>query len=110
MPMKKFVNDPANLTKELLEGYAMCYKSKVKIVNDKIVVRVTPKAKSARVKREIDEKGGVYYKVYVTTAPEDGKANKAVIALLAKELGVPKSSLTIVRGLTSRDKLLQIGK
>ena len=43
MPMKKFVNDPANLTKELLEGYAMCYKSKVKIVNDKIVVRVTPK-------------------------------------------------------------------
>ena len=43
MPMKKFVNDPANLTKELLEGLAMCYSNKVKLVNGKTVVRAVPK-------------------------------------------------------------------
>jgi len=42
MPMKKFINDPANLTKELLEGLALCYSSKVKLVNEKIVMRATP--------------------------------------------------------------------
>ena len=46
MPMKKFLNDPANLTKELLEGFSMCYKGRVKIVSDKIVVRATPKDQS----------------------------------------------------------------
>ncbi len=44
MPMKKFMNDPANLTAEMLEGLAMAYCDKVKVVNDRIVVRATPKA------------------------------------------------------------------
>ncbi len=43
MPMKKFINDPADLTRELLEGLALCYSGKVKIVSEKIVVRATPK-------------------------------------------------------------------
>jgi len=43
MPMKKFINDPANLTKELLEGLSLCYSNKVKLVNEKIVMRATPK-------------------------------------------------------------------
>lgn len=71
-------------------------------------IRVTPKAKSARIKKEIAEDGSVYYKVYVTVAAEDGKANVAVIALLAKALGVPKSALSITRGLASRDKIVEI--
>ncbi|HCK32916.1 MAG: hypothetical protein CMH32_06075 [Micavibrio sp.] len=73
-------------------------------------VRVTPKAKSARIKKEITEGGGTLYKVYVTVVPEDGKANKAVIALLSKALGVPKSALTITHGLTSRDKIIEISR
>ena len=40
--------------------------------------------------------------------PEDGKANAAVIKLLAKALGVAKSRLVLVRGATSRDKLFRI--
>lgn len=44
MPMKKFMNDPANLTAEMLEGLAMAYSDKVKIVNERIVVRSKPKA------------------------------------------------------------------
>ncbi len=42
MKMKKFINDPANLTAELLEGLAMAYPV-VKIVNERIVVRAEPK-------------------------------------------------------------------
>lgn len=44
MPMKKFMNDPANLTKELLEGLAGCYSDMITLVNEKIVMRKTPKA------------------------------------------------------------------
>jgi dihydroxyacetone kinase-like protein len=41
--MKKFLNDPANLTPELLEGYCLAYSDKVKLESQKIVVRATPK-------------------------------------------------------------------
>ena len=44
MPMKKFMNDPANLTKELLEGLVGCYSDTLSLVNEKIVVRKTPKS------------------------------------------------------------------
>jgi uncharacterized protein YggU (UPF0235/DUF167 family) len=44
----------------------------------------------------------------VTAAPEKGKANAAVVALLSETLGVPKSSIEIVRGDTSRNKTLRI--
>ena len=69
----------------------------------RLAVRVTPNAKADRV---MIEEGQV--KVRVTVAPEDGKANKAVITLLAKALGVSKSSLSIIRGETARDKLIQL--
>lgn len=71
-------------------------------------VRVTPKAKSERIKKEIGVDGTPLYKVYVNAAPEDGKANEAVIKLLAKALGVSKSSLTITRGHTSREKTITL--
>ncbi len=44
----------------------------------------------------------------VTAPPTDGKANAGVIALLAKTLGVSKSRLEIVRGYSSRDKVVSI--
>jgi uncharacterized protein YggU (UPF0235/DUF167 family) len=75
---------------------------------DILRVKVTPKAKSERIKKEIAADGSVLYKIYVTAAPEDGKANAAVIKLLAKALGIAKSSLTITRGLTSREKTIQV--
>ncbi|MEZ5919107.1 MAG: DUF167 domain-containing protein [Alphaproteobacteria bacterium] len=71
-------------------------------------VCVTPKAKAERIKKETAEDGTPLYKIYVTAPPEDGKANKAMIALLAKTLGIPKSALKITRGLTSRDKTIQL--
>ncbi|WP_410795887.1 DUF167 domain-containing protein [Parvularcula sp. LCG005] len=46
--------------------------------------------------------------VRVTTAPEKGKANDAVIKILARYLGVSKSSLTIEAGETDRNKRLRM--
>jgi hypothetical protein len=43
-------------------------------------------------------------KVAVTAAPERGKANKAVIAVLAKALGIKRSQIEQLSGLTSQDK------
>lgn len=69
-----------------------------------IAVRVTPKASRNRIERE-----GDVLRVYVTTVPENGKANAAVQKLLAKALGLPKSRLDLIRGATSRDKVFRIG-
>lgn len=70
---------------------------------DILAVRVTPKASAERIVRE-----GDLWRVYVTVAPEDGKANKAVLALLAKYLGVAKIRLEIVQGETVRDKRIRV--
>ncbi|MCO8146315.1 DUF167 domain-containing protein [Rhodovulum tesquicola] len=64
-----------------------------------IALRVTPRASRDRI---VPEDG--LLRVYVTCVPEDGKANAAVLRLLSRALGVPKSRLEIVRGHTARDK------
>lgn len=79
-----------------------------KIVGNPFAVRVTPKASSNRITVEQLEDGSPLLRVYVTTVPEDGKANQAVIKLLAKEMGVAKTSLTIIKGAKDRNKLVQI--
>jgi|TARA_B100001964_G_C14043713_1_gene513800 hypothetical protein len=70
-------------------------------------VRVTPKASANRVRIE-ERSEGPLVRVDVTVAPEDGKANKQVVKLLARELSLPKSALVIVRGQTSREKTISI--
>ena len=47
-------------------------------------------------------------KLSVGAPPEDGKANAAVIALLAEALGVAKSAISVVSGATDRRKLVEI--
>ena len=62
-------------------------------------VRVTPKSSTNEIAglfRASD--GAVSLQVRVTAQPEKGKANKAVIKILAKELGFAKSNLEIVAG------------
>jgi dihydroxyacetone kinase-like protein len=44
MQMKKFLNDPKNVVRELLEGYVLAYPDKVKLSGSGTVVRVAPKA------------------------------------------------------------------
>ncbi|SMO32181.1 DUF167 domain-containing protein [Paracoccus laeviglucosivorans] len=68
-----------------------------------IAVCVTPRASRNAVALD-----GQTIRVTVTAVPEDGKANAAVIKLLAKSLGVAKSRLVLVRGATARDKLFRL--
>lgn len=71
-------------------------------------VRVTPKASRNQVLFEDQPDGKTLVRVHVTAAPEDDKANKAVIKLLAKALGLPASSLEITHGHKGRDKVVRI--
>ena len=66
-------------------------------------VRVTP---GARTESLAIVDGGVQVKV--RAKPQDGAANTAVEALVAKALGIPKSRCTLLRGATSREKVLAI--
>ena len=77
--------------------------SHLAIPGTEIAVRVTPKASRNAVVAE----GGAI-RVYVTVVPESGKANAAVIRLLAKSLGVAKSRLDLMRGATARDKVFRV--
>jgi len=63
-------------------------------------VRVQPKARANAVKGW----HGDTLRVSVTAVPEDGRANRAVIALLAETFDVAPSSINLVRGAASRDK------
>ncbi len=58
--------------------------------------------------REEVFKRGEEYVVRVRQAPEDGKANEAMLKLMAAHLKVPRASIKIVSGLTSRHKILDI--
>ncbi len=57
--------------------------------------------------RSVERRGDVI-RVRTTAAPEKGRANDDVTALLADFLGVPRSSLTLVRGRTASRKLYKI--
>ncbi|NKJ00072.1 DUF167 domain-containing protein [Novosphingobium sp. SG707] len=69
----------------------------------RLAVKVTPGARSEGV--EIVE-GRLLVKV--RAKPEDGKATEAVIELVAQALGIGSSRVTLLRGATSREKLLSI--
>ncbi len=69
----------------------------------RLALRVTPGARSEGL--EIAD-GRLLVKVRVK--PEDGKANEAVLRMLAEALGIATSRLRMLRGATGRDKLVGI--
>ncbi len=64
-------------------------------------LRISPNA--SRSELIID---GDIVKLKITTPPVDGKANKAVVEFLSKHFKVPKTSILIIKGETSREKTL----
>lgn len=71
----------------------------------RLSVRLTPNGgRDAIDGLETVSDGECYLKARVSVAPEKGKANKALIALLSKSLGLPKSTLSIISGDTARKK------
>ena len=69
-------------------------------------IKVWVQPKSSR--NQVDGFQDGALRVRVTAAPTEGQANAAVIAILAKTLGVSKSRLEIIRGYSSRDKVVSV--
>lgn len=69
----------------------------------RLALRVTPGARSEGI---AIEDGRLLVKV--RAKPQDGAANEAVLALLAEALGIATSRLRLLRGATSREKLVQV--
>ncbi|GCE27012.1 UPF0235 protein [Dictyobacter alpinus] len=68
-----------------------------------ISIRVVPRSG-----KNVLEWDGEGLKARLTAPPVDGAANQALIALLASQLAIPKRAITIVRGTTSRQKVVAI--
>ena len=72
-------------------------------------LRLTPKASANRIGPvTLDADGQAVLKVAVTAAPEDGKANKALIKLLAKTWRLPQGATSVKKGHKDRCKTLLI--
>lgn len=70
----------------------------------RLALRVTPGARS-----EALELGEGVLLVKVRAKAKEGEANDAVLALLARALGIATSRLRVLRGATGRDKVVQVG-
>jgi len=73
-----------------------------------VPVRVTPRARKPGLAGLVDSADGKRLAIGVTDPPEDGRANRAACAALAKALGIPASAVAVVQGATSRQKLLRV--
>ncbi|MBI4922106.1 MAG: DUF167 domain-containing protein [Devosia nanyangense] len=72
-------------------------------------LRVTPNAGADRIEGvETRDDGSAVLRLRVAAVPDKGKANAAVVALLSKALGVPKSSISVTAGETARLKTVAI--
>lgn len=66
-------------------------------------VRVTPRARRNALALE-----GETLRAWLMAPPVDGAANAALLALLSERLGVPKRAVSLVRGETTREKVVAI--
>lgn len=74
-----------------------------------LAVKLTPGAAADHIDGwDVDAEGRPVLKVRVRARPIEGEANDALVKLIAKALGVPKSAVTIQRGGQSRTKILMI--
>jgi len=71
----------------------------------KIQVKVKPSSKT----EELSQKGDTFI-VKVKEPPKEGKANQAVIKLLAEHFGVPQSQVRILSGFRSRNKVIEVAE
>jgi uncharacterized protein (TIGR00251 family) len=69
-----------------------------------VAIRLQPRAKREEV---VGERAGAIV-IRVTAPPVDGKANAALCAFIAKAAGVSASRVDVVRGQTSRDKVVRV--
>jgi dihydroxyacetone kinase-like protein len=87
MPMKKFINDPENLTAELLDGYVKAYSNKVALQSEKLVVRAQPKDTS---KVAIVTLGGSGHEPALSGFVGEGMLDISVVGDIFAAPGPPK--------------------
>jgi dihydroxyacetone kinase-like protein len=87
MAMKKFINNPNDLTKELLEGYCAAFPKKVKLVSEKIVVRAKPKDPS---KVALLTLGGAGHEPALSGFVGKGMLDASVVGDIFAAPGAPK--------------------
>lgn len=73
-----------------------------------VAVRLTPKAGADRIDGVVMETAASALKARVTAAPESGKANAALLKLLAKHWKLPKSAMTVASGAKDRRKTVHV--
>ena len=71
----------------------------------KIRVKIKPNSRTEELSQEGDS-----FIVKVKEPPREGKANQAVIKLLAQHFGVPQSQVRIISGLRSRNKVIEVAE
>ena len=74
------------------------------VATTRLRLRVSPGAGRAA----IVGRHGDAWKVRVTEPPEHGRANEAVVQLLAKTLALPRDAVAIVSGHSGRDKIVEL--
>lgn len=70
-----------------------------------ITIKVKPRAKENKVEQEKEK-----LKISVKAPPEQGKANKEVVGILSKHFSTPRSSIHILKGHKSQNKIVRIKK
>ncbi|MBP9695007.1 MAG: DUF167 domain-containing protein [Candidatus Magasanikbacteria bacterium] len=73
----------------------------------KITIKVLPRSAKNEIVNGDTEDGLI--KVKLTASPVDGEANEALIKFLSDFWDIPKSKIRIVKGKTSRNKIIEIG-
>ncbi|USN55514.1 MAG: DUF167 domain-containing protein [Candidatus Peribacteria bacterium] len=74
-------------------------------------IYLTPNAKSNSISADGEDMfGNVVYKCRVAAPPKEGEANKALILFLSDLLAIPKSTISITRGIKSRHKVVTIDR
>ena len=75
----------------------------------RLAVKLTPGASADRIDGwDVDAGGRPVLKIRVRARPVEGEANEALVKLVARALGVPKSAVSVQRGGQSRTKILVI--
>jgi uncharacterized protein len=75
----------------------------------RVAIRLAPRAKADRLLAVVTvAEGGHAIKASVTAPPEGGRANEALLRLLAHAWRLPRRDLSIVAGAAGRDKIVKI--
>ncbi|MDR1270815.1 MAG: dihydroxyacetone kinase subunit DhaK, partial [Planctomycetaceae bacterium] len=85
--MKKFLNNPEQITTELLEGFTLAYPKMVRLVSEKIVVRATPKSEN---KVAVITMGGSGHEPALSGYVGEGMLDASVVGDIFAAPGGPK--------------------